>query len=428
MVNITRITGLFILNVLIYNSATNAQGICNLSPRFDQEIFTIVNKSTDVVYGANADYQGANMVLKMDIYQPDGDTMSQRPLIIFAHGGSFVAGDKSNGDQVDLCNHFAKRGYICATINYRLGMAFPINAATATDAVYRSVQDMKAAIRFFRKDAATNNTYKINPNIVIVGGTSAGAFTAMHLAYLNTYPELPATIDTAALGNLDGNSGNPGYPVNVNAVINLCGALGNSHWVIPGDPPLVSMHGTTDATVPYSTATLLLFNLYPLMPVDGSFAIHNYINTFSHPAEMYTWYGQGHVPFSGNSASNIAYTDTAVRFVSNFLYKTLGCIPADPNPLQNTFSTVGIANIQDEHGIHIGSNPVIEEIELFLENNGLLHISLWSVSGQQVYQTDYQANDSQMKIEVKNLPNGLYFLHYKGVNKSGILKVIIQHN
>ena len=375
----------------------------------------------------NTDYQGSNMILKMDVYQPDGDTMSHRPLIIFAHGGSFVAGDKSNGDQVDLCNRFAKRGYICATINYRLGIAFPINAATATDAVYRSVQDMKAAIRFFRQDAATANIYKIDPNIIFIGGTSAGAFTAMHLAYLNTYPELPVTIDTTALGNLDGNSGNPGYPVAVNAVVNLCGALGNSQWVIPGDPPLVSMHGTTDATVPYSTATLLLFNFYPLMPVDGSFAIHNYINTFNHLSEMYTWYGLGHVPFSGGSVSNIAYMDTTVRFVSNFLYKYFSCTPANPNPIQNTFATTGIASVNAKEELRIGSNPVNEAIDLYLDWKTAFNISIFSTAGQLAYSADFQTNDSQINIPVKNLPNGLYLIHYKGVNKSGVLKVMVQH-
>ena len=141
MTTTTRISVIFLSLLFIVNSTAKAQGLCNLAPRFDQEIFTTVNKTADVVYGANTDYQGANMILKMDIYQPDGDTMSQRPLIIFAHGGSFVAGDKSNGDQADLCTSFAKRGYICATINYRLGIAFPINSATATDAVEPATRD-----------------------------------------------------------------------------------------------------------------------------------------------------------------------------------------------------------------------------------------------------------------------------------------------
>ena len=46
----------------------------------------------------------------MDVYTPDGDTYTERPLIIFAHGGSFYAGDKNNPTMVSLCESFAKRG------------------------------------------------------------------------------------------------------------------------------------------------------------------------------------------------------------------------------------------------------------------------------------------------------------------------------
>ena len=414
--------------VLYCTSSYSQPNYCPLFPRFDQEIFSTVNKTTDVVFGANNDYQGTNTILKMDIYQPATDTMSMRPLIIFAHGGSFIGGDKSNGDQADLCNAFAKRGYVCATINYRLGFALPINAATATDAVFRAVQDMKAAIRFFRKDAATTNTYKINPAIVFAGGTSAGAFMALHLAYLNTYAELPSTVDTAVIGNLDGNSGNPGYPWDVKAVINLCGALGDKHWVVPGDIPLVSMHGTADNTVPYSTAMLYLLNTFPIMVVDGSYAIHNYINTFNHPAEMYTYSGAPHVPFSGMSATNIAYMDTTVRFVSNFLYKYFGCTPSDPNPLQNTFTTTGTHELSADQDIRLSLNPVDNYIRLNQLNEGQYLFTVTNTAGQVVLSAAKRTTETAIEIPVTNLPDGIYFLHYKGVNKSGVLKVIVRHS
>ena len=415
--------------LVFYFTTSFAQpNYCSLFPRFDQEVFSTVLKTTDVVFGANSDYQGVNTILKMDIYQPASDTMSMRPLIIFAHGGSFIGGDKTNGDQVDLCNAFAKRGYVCATINYRLGFAFPINAASATDAVFRAVQDMKAAIRFFRKDAATTNIYKINPTIVFAGGTSAGAFMALHLAYLNTYAELPSTVDTSVIGNLDGNSGNPGYPWNVNAVINLCGALGDRHWVVPGDVPLVSMHGTADNTVPYSTAMLFLLGSFPIMVVDGSYAIHNYINTFNHPAEMYTYSGAPHVPFSGTSVANIAYMDTTVRFVSNFLYKYFGCTPSDPNPMQNTFTTTGTPEFIADQEISLGLNPVNDFISLNQLDESQYVFTISNASGQVVLKSEKRAAEKRIEISVSNLSDGIYFLHYKGVNKSGVLKVIVLHS
>ena len=56
----------------------------------------------------------------MDIYTPVGDNYTNRPLLIFAHGGSFIGGSKTNPTMVDLCETFAKRGYVTASINYRL--------------------------------------------------------------------------------------------------------------------------------------------------------------------------------------------------------------------------------------------------------------------------------------------------------------------
>ena len=411
-------------------SAQAQTALCNLWPRFDQEVFSTVTKTTDITYGANTDYQGVNVILKMDIYQPTGDVLPMRPLIIFAHGGSFIGGDKSNQDQVDLCNHFAKRGYVCATINYRLGFAFPINAATATDAVFRAVQDMKAVVRYFREDAATANNYKIDPNIIIAGGTSAGAFTALHLAYLNTYAELPASVDTAIIGDLEGNSGNPGYPSNVVAVINLCGALGHANWVTPGDPPLVSMHGTVDGTVPYATAMLSLTLVppfaIPIMVVDGSYSIHNYINTFNHPSEMYTWFGQGHVPFYGSTAANTAYMDTTIRFVSNFLYKYFGCIPSDPNPVQNTFPLTAVGDLTAENDIRLGSNPADASVNIYWGSHENYQFKMMNSAGQVVFQ-EVKSVDNQLSFPVKHLPQGLYFIHYKGVDKTGVMKLVVQH-
>ena len=44
----------------------------------------------------------------MDVYTPDGDTFTQRPLIIFAHGGVFIGGDKNNFMMVDFVRHLLK--------------------------------------------------------------------------------------------------------------------------------------------------------------------------------------------------------------------------------------------------------------------------------------------------------------------------------
>ena len=330
---IKSILPVFSLVFLFCSTATNAQTSidCN-STRYDQEVFTSVDISSNVLYGANINANNANENLILDIYQPAGDTALFRPLIVWVHGGSFIGGTKNDPDITALATTFAKRGYVCASISYRLGIPVPIGEANATKAVYRAVQDMKAAIRFFRKDAATSNAYKIDPELIFGGGSSAGAFTALHLAYLNEVSEIPALIDTVQMGGIEGESGNPGYRSTINAVINLCGALGFKEYIVPGDIPFVSMHGTNDQTVPYSSDTIYLLGIFPIMEVDGSFAANEYANTVGVQNEMYTYYGSGHVPYLNNTA----YMDTTVRFVSNFLYDYLACTPRNPNPLPNT--------------------------------------------------------------------------------------------
>ena len=96
----------------------------------------------------------------MDIYTPAGDSCSNRPLLIFAHGGTFIFGSKSNPTMVDLCESFAKKGYVTASINYRLAgdivgfiqqFTFYTDTESAYEVVLNAVMDGKAAIRYFRK-------------------------------------------------------------------------------------------------------------------------------------------------------------------------------------------------------------------------------------------------------------------------------------
>lgn len=354
------------------------------SARYDQEIFPVVDITTDLAYGSNIDVNGDTLLLTMDIYQPALDTVQFRPLIIWAHGGSFLAGTKNETDVVALSTQFAKRGYVCASINYRLGIPFPPNEENAIKAVYRAVQDMKAAVRFFRKDASTSNLYKIDPNIIFGGGSSAGAITALQLGYLDEVSEIPALIDTVQMGNLEGESGNPGYSSEINAVINLCGALGAKQYIIPGDIPFVSMHGTDDQTVPYATDTIYLLGLFPIMKIDGSYSTNAYADSIGVPNAMYTYYGAGHVPY----VSSAAYMDTTVRFVSNFLYNYLSCTPRDPNPLPNTFGNTGISDAVDlNNSIKAYPNPANEYIIIESEFS-LINFQLFDISGRLVRSED----------------------------------------
>lgn len=391
---------------------------CN-SPRYDTEVFTGDSISGNIMYGSNIDYLGSTTTLTMDIYTPSGDTAAIRPLIIWVHGGGFIGGTKNDGDVTSLCHHFAKRGYVCASINYRLGV-FPTQVS-ATQGVYRAVQDLKAAIRFFRKNAATTNTFKIDPDMIFAGGSSAGAFTSLHLAYLDQPSEVPSYIDTTVLGGLEGSSGNPGYSSHVNAIVNLCGALGDTAWIHPGDVPVCSMHGTNDVVVPYATDLIYVLG-NPIMVVNGSYSISQHANAIGLPNVMYTFYGAQHVPFSNNTA----YMDTTVRFVSNFLYSYMGCTPTDMHPFPNTFINVSTADLNstsDEPVVY--PNPAFDYVTIQADNSAAQKAELADVTGRTI-QT-FVLNSSHKTIVYRgDLSAGLYFLKIYLNGKTITKKVCFQ--
>jgi len=194
--------------------------------------------------------------------------------------------------------------------------------------VVRAVQDLKAAIRFFYKDKQTTDTYHIDTNLIYVGGSSAGAITALHVAYLDNICEISGYLNQATinqLGGLDGNSGNPGYSSSVQGVINLCGALAQYSWLEAGDVPMVSIHGTADGTVKYNRG--IVNPGTALMYLDGSRMLHERACAVNVSSDFYTFPGVGHVPFIGNNA----YMDTTEWFIRDFLVTQLGC---NETPLQ----------------------------------------------------------------------------------------------
>ena len=149
----------------------------------------------------------------MDIYTPNGDTETNRPVILYMHGGSFYAGDKGSSDCVDFCESMAKRGYVTASLNYRLAsniIGFLTSNETQYETVLKAVSDAKAAVRYFRKDFANGDTYGIDPNTIFAGGYSAGGVIAIHQAYIDNIMDLPSlAID------------NDGSSFNVQSIINL---------------------------------------------------------------------------------------------------------------------------------------------------------------------------------------------------------------
>jgi len=279
--------------------------------RYYQPVFTGVSVTGGVAYATAPTFNGTAQVLTMDIYQPVGDTVKRRPLIIFAHQGGFVTGSKTDPYMVAICTRMARLGYVAASIDYRLGFpltgfAQPTDTPGVAQAAIRGMQDMRAAVRFFRQDAATAKTYRVHSNYIVVGGSSAGAFIALQAGYLDKASEVPAYVGLAALGGLEGTGGNAGFSSAVAAVLNLSGATESPSIIEAGNAPLCSVHGTADATLPPK----YVYGSGRLNPRATAVGVRNTLRRFSRA---------GHVPFE----SNARYADTTFWTIRDFLRPVL---------------------------------------------------------------------------------------------------------
>jgi para-nitrobenzyl esterase len=413
---------------------TFAQDPC-ASGRYATDVFSNVTLTSNITYGSNLNFANSNTSLKLDVYEPTGDTEVARPLIVWVHGGSFLGGSKTDGDMVALSNAFAKKGYVCASIDYRTGF-FPIDSANAVKAVVRAVQDLRASVRYFYKDRADGtNAYRIDTNNIFVGGSSAGAITSLHLAYLDRSCEIDPYVPAAnyeALGGIEGNSGNPCYSSKVNGVINLCGALAQYGWLEAGDLPLCSMHGTTDGTVKYNRG--IVNPGVPLMYLDGSRMLHERAQAVGVSSKFYTFLGAGHVPYLGASGAALAYMDTTVNFIRDYLVERLNCNAAPlqqpNNPAQTanlypyttcTGNTIidfctgaGLSTIEDDYSIAVYPNPANELLQVKWNEGMEASIELVDQSGRLLQKMT--GNSGTFSFRVDNLEMGSYVMNFSFEN------------
>ena len=241
--------------------------------------------------------------LKLDLYLPPGPTAGERPAIVYMHGGGWSGGTpRTTGafeNWPEVLASFAARGYVVASITYRLSNEAPFPAA---------LQDAKAAVRWLRTNA---NTYGIDVNRFVSWGVSAGGQLAGLLATSCNVAELEPAVAAGRGGRGGGRGGARGAaapaasasappaappsacvqgavlwygasnlvmsfatprenadaagPATENAYLGCtppncltqAKAATVNTYVDPSDPPMLQIHGDVDTTVPVEQAKTL---------------------------------------------------------------------------------------------------------------------------------------------------------------------------
>ena len=327
-----------------------------VAQRYTTEIFNDneIIVSSDVNYGVNfnpyvdsAMLGGTNLQpLQADFYMPSptADTTTNRPVVIVWHTGSFLPkglngsplGTRQDSAVVEMCRRFAKMGYVSIAASYRLGWLanstnLDVRRGSNLLAVYYSIQDAKALVRFLNLTGGMNNPFGIDASKTIMVGQGSGGYLTFAYATIDKHsevagpnkfkyqdstgifgqPVLPGDpyVDTSIVGDIDGfgaevvitgqnTLGLPtmdysspgrnyinhaGMPDDILMTINMGGAMGDGAWLEQGDVPMLSIHSKFDFFAPYDTGMVYVpigAQFFAVVSVTGSYAAIKAANAF----------------------------------------------------------------------------------------------------------------------------------------------------
>jgi acetyl esterase/lipase len=206
----------------------------------------------------NIEYKNVNgKSLQLDMYKPK-NLVKPGPLLVFIHGGGWTGGQRA--DYLVYLVAFAKKGYMTATVSYRL----------VKDSIYPAcAEDITDAVQWLFKNG---KTYGYDPNRIALIGGSAGGHLALLAAYgwqKNNVKNDTAAHRIKAVVDLYGPADfTTEFAKNNSTVINFLGhtyreapelftEVSPIHYLDKNDPPTIILHGTSDQTVPISQSDRL---------------------------------------------------------------------------------------------------------------------------------------------------------------------------
>lgn len=294
----------------------------------------------DVAEGITSNIIRREIPLHMDVYEPVGDQLKLRPLIVLLHAGAFIVGDKRDELVSKLAESYAKRGFVVASVNYRLGYLFvPGMYSNLERAMYSALQDVRAAIRYLSHH---KDMYRIDPEMVFIGGNSAGGFLSLYAAFIDNTEVWPSARGSVArmqsdLGCLDCSTNDLHGPFTIRGAINMWGAVDDLNIIKSHDKvPVLSIHGDADKVVPYgfdfpfanvSSKASSFFS----RRMHGSASIHVHMQSLGLDHTLYTFSGLEHEPhFDSNhiliEENYLIIHDLILSFINRQLVQKLAGI------------------------------------------------------------------------------------------------------
>ena len=267
------------------------------------------------VYKQYTSDKGNKKELHIGLARPvDNLPIVKRPLIIGVHGGGFVdfclfePCYVKYSDKV-LTPNFTSRGFATVSVQYRLTSPFDFKLPKIKDEMlkethYKAAQDVRDAIKYIFENA---EKLGIDTENVFLVGTSAGAITVLHAAFLD---------DEEVEKNFSGKYGGLAKREKIKGVISFSGAIYDLSYLAGGDKvPIMLVHGTEDGIVPYEKGFYL--GMKHLTPVYGGKAIFDEAEKKGIRAKGY-FYDFGH-NYPGRFASDI------YKNANDFIRSNLDC-------------------------------------------------------------------------------------------------------
>lgn len=447
---------------------------------YTQSQFPVYLSDSNLVYAIGTGYAGNPDTLLLDIYKPAADANCLRPLLIMVHGGAWTGGSKRDASIVFIAREMASKGYVVATINYRLGMhkasnysmywacnnsvsapcVYVADSHEVHRAIYRGMQDTRTAIRFMKARAAIDST---DVNNTFLAGESAGGFNVLAAAFMQdenqkpsscyALPDAPApdpdllfcnpsgySLSRPDLGSIGGKVQDTLQNSSVKGVASFYGALIDTSLLGAAitKPAVYLFHQGSDVVVHYNTGSILgrinaecfaptsICQPYPHMPqAYGGEAIRQKLLSMGSAAPLFQAeilynYSYGNDCFAnGHSIDNLTLRSMQMASLFSVVIDLSGNDPA------NNCNLISVEEIADNE-VMIYPNPVHRTFQIKAKRSlNIQELFIMDFSGRSWPCRLSGEKEFQVLIP-ESLNPGLYFLKIIQGKMVVIKKILVQ--